>query len=234
MTMKLPAFQFYPGDWLKDPELSMCAPATRGIWIDILCAMHELGRSGQVTGTVDQLCRLCRCTAAEMSAALTELTNTKAALTSERNGVVTVINRRMQREHKERVAGKERVKKYRSNGNVTDEKRNGNAPSSSSVSSSKKEPALRAVESPSSESHKRLMAELQNRDGPISDGAAQGQAVKWLLEHDYGEAVCVECLDALRSEDWRKGRVSWLNVKKEIGAWLSKRKAPPKERPMVL
>src|SRR5688500_14639992 len=98
--MKAPAFQFYPGDWLKDPQLSMCSPASRGVWMDLLCAMHELGRSGQVTGTVDQLCRLCRCTAAEMSAALTELESTKTASVSERNGVVTVICRRMQREHK--------------------------------------------------------------------------------------------------------------------------------------
>ncbi len=26
---KLPAFQFYTGDWLKDPELSMCSPSTQ-------------------------------------------------------------------------------------------------------------------------------------------------------------------------------------------------------------
>lgn len=104
--------------------------------MDILCAMHELGRSGQVTGTVEQLSRLCRCTAAEMSAALTELNSTNTASVSERNGMVTVINRRMQRELKERFAGTQRVRKHRGNGAVTEEKQKSNGASSVSVSDS--------------------------------------------------------------------------------------------------
>lgn len=134
--MKAPAFQFYTGDWLKDPQLSMCSPSTRGVWMDLLCAMHELGRCGQVTGTVEQLCRLCRCTAAEMSAALTELESTKTATTSDRNGTVTVICRRMQREYKERVLTNARVRKHRGLDDVTEEKRRSNDASSSSSSPS--------------------------------------------------------------------------------------------------
>ncbi|MEM9372611.1 MAG: hypothetical protein AAGA55_03125, partial [Planctomycetota bacterium] len=38
---KQPAFQFYPGDWLKDPALRLCTPAARGAWIDMLCLMFE-------------------------------------------------------------------------------------------------------------------------------------------------------------------------------------------------
>jgi hypothetical protein len=133
---KLPAFQFYPGDWLKDPSLSMCAPATRGIWIDLMCAMHELGRIGQVTGTVEQLCRISRCNAAEMTAALEEIKATKTGDIAERNGIITVICRRMKREAEERVATNQRVQKCRSNGDVTALKRESNAPSSSSSSSS--------------------------------------------------------------------------------------------------
>ena len=39
--MKRPSFQFYPGDWLRDPALRSCSPAARGLWIDMLCLMHE-------------------------------------------------------------------------------------------------------------------------------------------------------------------------------------------------
>lgn len=39
--MKRPAFQFYPADWRKDPELRTCSIAARGLWIDMLCLMHE-------------------------------------------------------------------------------------------------------------------------------------------------------------------------------------------------
>lgn len=35
-----PSFQFYPGDWLTDPKLNLCSPATKGVWIDLLCHMH--------------------------------------------------------------------------------------------------------------------------------------------------------------------------------------------------
>jgi hypothetical protein len=34
------AFQFFASDWLNDQSLRMCAPETRGLWIDILCLMH--------------------------------------------------------------------------------------------------------------------------------------------------------------------------------------------------
>lgn len=41
MSDKLPAFQFYTGDWRKDPNLSRCTKAEKGVWIDMLCLMHE-------------------------------------------------------------------------------------------------------------------------------------------------------------------------------------------------
>lgn len=44
--MKLPAFQFYPADWRKDPNLRRCSAQARGVWIDVLCLMHECERRG--------------------------------------------------------------------------------------------------------------------------------------------------------------------------------------------
>lgn len=43
---KLPAFQFYTGDWLKDPGVRALSPLERGIWFDMLCFMHESERRG--------------------------------------------------------------------------------------------------------------------------------------------------------------------------------------------
>jgi len=43
---KLAAFQFYPGDWLKDPALSICSPGARGVWMDVLCLMFESPKRG--------------------------------------------------------------------------------------------------------------------------------------------------------------------------------------------
>jgi hypothetical protein len=108
---KLPAFQLYTGDWLKDPSLSMCSPATRGIWIDLICAMHENDRSGEIIGTPQQLSRICRCSEEEMAAALAELEGTNAGHVTECPPNVLVRCRRMYRNSEVRKT--ERVKKSR-------------------------------------------------------------------------------------------------------------------------
>jgi hypothetical protein len=112
-TDKYPWMQFYTGEWLKDPELSLCTSATRGVWIDLICAMHELGRLGQLRGTAEQLARVARCSAAEILAALTDLQTTGAADVTERNGVFVVRNRRMSRDAKKRQSNAARQLRLR-------------------------------------------------------------------------------------------------------------------------
>lgn len=135
---KKPSFQFYPGDWMKDPKLSMCQPATRGVWIDLLCAMHENEQSGEIAGSVNQLARICRCLPEEMQSALDDLSVTKTALVTECNKIVTVICRRMFEDAKERKQTRLRVQKHRNKS--TDEESNEDVtpPSSTSTSTSKK------------------------------------------------------------------------------------------------
>jgi len=115
MSNKQPALLFYTGDWIKDPAVSACTPATRGIWIDLLCAMHELNRSGQLRGTKDQLSRIARCQTAEFELALTELQITGAADVEERNEIITITNRRMVRESKNRSFNALRQTRFRIN-----------------------------------------------------------------------------------------------------------------------
>lgn len=83
---------------MKDCELSLCTPATRGVWIDLLCAMHERNRSGELRGTCDQLARLARCSTVELDQALTDLQTTGAAIVDNRNAIIVIANRRMKRE----------------------------------------------------------------------------------------------------------------------------------------
>jgi hypothetical protein len=96
--MKHPHIPLYTGDWMKDTELSLCTPATRGVWIDLLCAMHERNRSGELRGTSEQLARLARCSTVELDQAFTDLQTTGAAIVDNRNGIWTIANRRMRRE----------------------------------------------------------------------------------------------------------------------------------------
>jgi hypothetical protein len=39
--MKRPAFQFYTKDWQTNPKLRRCSPGARGVWMDVLCLLHQ-------------------------------------------------------------------------------------------------------------------------------------------------------------------------------------------------
>lgn len=41
MGKKPPAFQFYPSDWKSDLELQSCSLEAKGLWIELICIMHE-------------------------------------------------------------------------------------------------------------------------------------------------------------------------------------------------
>ena len=141
---KLPAFQFYPGDWIQDTRI--LTPATRGLWIDILCFMWRSETRGEISGSLAQLARILSCTEAECEAALTELNCTKCAdvtfCNGDGNAFVTVKNRRMIREDKDRKSTRYRVKRFRKSNTKPDCNADSNAnvtvPSSSSSSSSVK------------------------------------------------------------------------------------------------
>lgn len=39
--MSDPWLKFYTNDWVSDPKLRMCSLAARGLWIEMICVMHE-------------------------------------------------------------------------------------------------------------------------------------------------------------------------------------------------
>lgn len=116
MPRDMPYMQFFVGDWLNDPCLRLCSPATRGIWIDLLCMMH-LRMECKITASVEALARACGCSPTEMASALRELGDTKTAecnvLKRSGNEAVTVMSRRLERDQKTRLASAERVKRHR-------------------------------------------------------------------------------------------------------------------------
>jgi hypothetical protein len=40
-VMGNPWMKFFPADWRSDPKLRVCSPAARGLWMDMICLMHE-------------------------------------------------------------------------------------------------------------------------------------------------------------------------------------------------
>jgi hypothetical protein len=115
---KNPYLDLHAGDWMKDPKVSACLPATRGIWMDAICAMHESGTFA-LTGTVAQLARICRASESEMQSAIDDLCHTGAANVTQRNGNVTLTNRRRERAFSERDKARVRKQKQRGHADVT-------------------------------------------------------------------------------------------------------------------
>ncbi|MGA8172401.1 MAG: hypothetical protein WB816_16435 [Methylocystis sp.] len=46
--MKQPWLKFYPSDWRADPASRSCSLAARGLWIEMLCLMHEARPHGSL------------------------------------------------------------------------------------------------------------------------------------------------------------------------------------------
>ena len=111
---KLPSFQFYPGDWMKDPSLRACSIAARGLWTDMLCLMFESVRRGYLqhaTGkpvSPEQLARMTGCSAEEVSRLLQELEDSGVFSRTE-HGVI--YSRRMARDEGKREKCREAGKR---------------------------------------------------------------------------------------------------------------------------
>lgn len=94
---KRPAFLFYPGDWLRDTALRSVSHAARGLWIDLLCLMHD----GQPYGHLaindrrlpdDRACAMAGLSPGEGAALLAEL-EAHGVLSRQSDG--TIYSRRM-------------------------------------------------------------------------------------------------------------------------------------------
>lgn len=187
---KSPAFQFYVRDWLSDPQLGMASHQTKGIWIDLLCYMWESPERGIVSGSVQELCRMIGVTEVEFNQFVDEAKRLDFASVTLSNEKVTVKNRRMVREEKERKNNALRQQRFKSNA-----KGNGKVTtlSSSSSSSSFKTPPISPPDdekNPNPEIKDFIdyaFSEFQKiyNEPMLIDGKKDGQIVKKLLD-TYG------------------------------------------------
>lgn len=102
---KRPSFQFYPGDWQRDSGLRSCSLGARGLWIEMLCIMHDgepyghlkVGRD-DIHG--DVLARMVGITLDQCESYLEEL---ERRCVFQRNGSGTIFSRRMVRDERLRL-----------------------------------------------------------------------------------------------------------------------------------
>lgn len=111
--MKLPAIQFYPGDWRKDPGVQSLSFHDRGVWFEILLLMHESAQRGKLllNGKKmpdDSLARLLGLDKQSLTNVLTSLLSSGVASVCEQTGAL--MSRRMVRDEeirkKRQIIGK--------------------------------------------------------------------------------------------------------------------------------
>lgn len=104
--MKRPSFQFYPADWLTDAALRMVSIGARGLWIDMLCLMHQGSEYGylKVNNKVilsTNLARMVGATLQEVEGWLEELSSAGVYSTDDDG---CIYSRRMIRDEEVRLA----------------------------------------------------------------------------------------------------------------------------------
>lgn len=98
---EMPWRKWFPSDWASDPGLSMCDIATQGVWINAVNAMM-LTNQPRITGSVEELARVCRCRPTQFQAAIAELKSKQVCIVHMQGECITLECRRMLREHNNR------------------------------------------------------------------------------------------------------------------------------------
>jgi len=95
--MKRPSFQFYPGDWLQDVPLRMVSASARGLWIDMLCLMHQGSEYGylKVNHEVIQKVNLARLVGLPLDEVITDLAELEKSGIFSRDEKGCIFSRRM-------------------------------------------------------------------------------------------------------------------------------------------
>jgi len=137
-----PWIKFYPRDWRGDQALRAVSIAARGLWMEMLCIMHEASPYGHlVLGghavSNDVLARMSGAGVDEVSALLVELENA-GVLSRTRKGVI--YSRRLVKDKRRSEDGRKAVsKRYSQDAEKTEEKRSPSRGASSKPTTQKPE-----------------------------------------------------------------------------------------------
>ena len=120
--MKLPAIQFYVGDWLRDP-ISGCSLEAQGLWLRIMFIMHDNEDYGRLTVNgkpmpSQLLARRCGSPLDEFERVFKELDDAGVPSRDE-SGVI--YSRRMVRDASTRKNNREHVARFRGSNHTADE-----------------------------------------------------------------------------------------------------------------
>lgn len=64
--MKRPSFQFYPADWQANSNLRRCSFEEKGIWLEVMCLLHDQEVYGICNWSLKDIAQAVGCTAAKL------------------------------------------------------------------------------------------------------------------------------------------------------------------------
>lgn len=98
--MSSPWLKFYPTDWRADPALRTCSIAARGLWVELLCVMHEAEPYGslRVNGTPVSERKIAGLAGVSIDEAISLLNELEEAGVFSRDEAGAIVSRRMQRD----------------------------------------------------------------------------------------------------------------------------------------
>jgi hypothetical protein len=64
--VKRPSLQFYPDNWRNNANLRRCSWAARGVWVEVICLMHDSDRYGVLEWPLKEIAQALGCTAAPL------------------------------------------------------------------------------------------------------------------------------------------------------------------------
>lgn len=171
---KLPSFQFYPGDWMKDPNLRRCSHAAKGVWIDMMCLMHECDERGVLAtaGRAWSEDEIASAVGGDQQATLACIRELVEKQVARRRGAGAIYSARMTRDEAIRkaraLAGKEGGKQKASKSLANTLAKRGSSVSSSSSDLGLTPPTPSSPLDESSQARKEQAAFFGGDDGPLA------------------------------------------------------------------
>lgn len=202
---KLPAIQFYPGDWLRD-SVAGCSLAAQGLWLRMMFLMHDSDRYGYLCHNgvpipPETIAKRCSCDSLEQYTTLvTELLH---AGVPSKTSTGIIYSRRMVEDAKKRSATAGRVAKFRC------KSRNDNENSNAYVTHDVTHLKHRASSSVSSSISASAITPPRDFDEPR--GPKIEHVLSWLKDAresgaDYSEAEARSAWLAFNANGWMWGK----------------------------
>lgn len=213
---KLPAFQFYPADWRKDPGVQALTFHQRGIWFEILCLMHEspqrgilLMPNGKIMGE-DSLARIIGLDKQNLTTALSSILEHGVAGRDPETGAL--INRRMVRDEELRQT-RSKCGKMGGNPTLLNQKDN---------HTSKQNPTTQLKQNPTPSSSSSASAEDKEREESKPSTAIP--TIEQAIQYGKGESIPEETVrhwyEDRKSQGWKRGNgMPITNWQSELKTW---------------